>query len=115
MARSEPTPLNPDAEAQARATADDLAEQLAALREDVARLSELLGQYGRERAGDAVDEAERRAAALRAEMDRQADRLGAQARKAGDDAEEFMRERPGMSLAIAAGLGFLVGFLTSRR
>ncbi len=115
MARTGPTPLNPDADLRDRATAEDLAEQVSALKADVARLTELLGQYGRTRAGDAAEEAERRAAALRAEVERQASRLGDQARRASDDAHDFVRERPGMAVALAAGLGFLVGFLTSRR
>ncbi|WP_168201311.1 DUF883 family protein [Qingshengfaniella alkalisoli] len=94
---------------------EDLAAQLDTLRGDIAHLTELMGDYGKDRVNKAGATAQKHAADLRARAEHDAERLQAQANEFAHDAEAFMRERPATTLGMAAALGFLVGILTSRR
>ncbi len=87
------------------ASYEDLAEQIATLRADLAGLTETLGKVGR-------SEKERLVSAARSR--------GEDLKAAGEarlhDAGEYLREQPATALGLAAALGFLAGYiLTGRR
>jgi len=94
--------------------ADDVREQLTALREDLAGLKTAMAAYAKDRA-----DAAQATAASGAEALRDAGKAGL--KSAGDfagnvraEAEAHVRENPGTALAIAAGIGFLLGVLTRK-
>jgi ElaB/YqjD/DUF883 family membrane-anchored ribosome-binding protein len=76
---------------------DDLASQIDTLKNDLAKLTHSLSDYG-------VAKTEAAAATARDK-----------ATEAQLHAEEFVRTQPATSIGIAAGLGFLIGMMTARR
>lgn len=102
------------AEAARRDATDDIAEQVKALREDLAKLAETVGDL-------AVDEAE----AFNGRVRRKADRLvkkgrkvarnaAARGRKAVDGLEHAVEAEPLVSVAVAFGVGMVIGRLMQR-
>jgi len=100
-----------------RSTPDsaDIAAQLETVKADLAALSQTMADYGRgkgaearahvnERANDLSDAARLKGEQARAEIDRMTAQTG-----------DMVRSNPGAALGVAAGVGFLVGFLSSRR
>jgi ElaB/YqjD/DUF883 family membrane-anchored ribosome-binding protein len=93
---------------------EDVREQLAALRSDVAGLTSAMGDYVREQKHymqskaasgiDALKDAGK--AGLKATSDK------ASAVKAST--EDLVRENPASAIAISAGLGFVLGLMTRR-
>ena len=94
---------------------DDLKAQMEALKGDIANLASLVGQMGgaqAERAKETVQEqlnSAREAGAARAAEAK------AQAQRLGEEANDFVTRQPAAALGIAAGIGFLIGLLGSRR
>lgn len=105
---------------------DDIEDQLAALKADIAGLTKALADYGQAQganlsvaASDAADTAKVKSsdaahyAALRAEE------AYLVARSKATDAmvrsEDAVRQNPATAVGIAAGIGFLAGLLTARR
>lgn len=86
-----------------RGADEDLAQHVAQLREDVARLSEALLDRGKDKA-----------ASLRERGEQSLDALVKQAGAAEHHVEDAVRNNPIQSLAIAAGLGLLIGYMTRR-
>ncbi len=82
----------------------DLSDQIATIKAEIAGLTSLLAEAGLERKEQ-----------VKATAQEQAELAADQARKLGNDAQAFVTARPGAALGIAAGLGFLVGFLGSRK
>lgn len=82
---------------------DDLTKQIERLRSDVAQITKTLGDLTK---GQVTE--------LRARGRAAAGDLADSARRAEHDAEDYIRDRPLQALAIAAGLGVLVGWLTRR-
>lgn len=89
----DPTTRNP--------TTEDLSRQVDALKADIARLAETLGDYGKAKSDHYRTEAQRRAEDLRAE---------AQGRL--EDVEVYVRQNPAQALGIAAGVGLLIGLFS---
>lgn len=96
-------------------TVEDLAAQLDTLRGDLARLSALAADFGRDRIGHASDRAHQHAANLGATAEREARHLRARASDFAHDVEGFMHERPATTIGLAVAFGFLVGMVSSRR
>ena len=92
----------------AAATIDDLADQIATLKNDLATLTKSLGDYGKGKQAEVTQQALDSAHAL-------ADRTKQQALHAQSQTEEFVRTQPATALGIAAGIGFLVGMITARK
>lgn len=93
----------------------ELNDQLATLREDIASLKSTMAEYGRAQgshlravASDKVNEAAAKGAA-------KAEELRDVATKTYSDTEDAVRQNPAAAVGIAAGLGFVVGLLMSRR
>lgn len=93
----------------------DVTKQMAILREDIANLTATVAEYGKAQgmslkasaAGKVHEMADSGAAAAGA--------VKAQAEKTYSDAEDAVRANPAAAVGIAAGIGFVVGMLTSRR
>ena len=93
----------------------DLSKQVAVLREDIANLTAVVAEYSKAQGqhlksmvtSKAADIAESGALVARSAKET--------AKVAYSDAEDAIRSNPSSSVGIAAGLGFLVGFLMSRR
>lgn len=95
-------------------TTEDLARQVEALKADISRLTESLGEYGRATGRRYRTEAQRRASGLRREAESRADQLRHEAEDRYDEIEQYVQANPATALGIAAGIGLLVGLMTRR-
>ncbi|WP_238370900.1 DUF883 family protein [Heliomarina baculiformis] len=103
------TKLNPGAsDSTQQKTVDELSAQIETLRKDLSSLTETITEIGREKKSELTNTARRK----KAEAE---DYISTQARDARDQATEFVSAQPATALGIAAGIGFLIGCLTSRR
>lgn len=96
-------------------TANDVADQIATLRNDVSDLTRLIGELGKAKGGELSDAAKDKAEELRKRAQTQVDVVADHAAAAQDQANDFIKNQPAAALGIAAGLGFLVGFISSRK
>lgn len=85
------------------ATTEDLSRQVETLKEDIARLTETLGVYGRSKGQE-----------FRAEAQRRADRYRHEAQGRVDEIEAYVHQNPAQALGIAAGIGLLIGLFSRR-
>lgn len=90
------------------ASIEDLSVQIDALKHDIAAITQSLGDYGKAKQAELRDTARHTAQDL-AETSKQ------RALQAQAEAENFVRTQPATALGIAAGLGFLVGMMTTRK
>lgn len=72
------------------------------------------GQAG-EKIGEARARAEESLRAARASLERAGADVAARARAGADAADQYVHENPWASVGIAAGVGFLIGYLIGRR
>ena len=97
-------------------TSDELQAQLTTLRQEIGSITETLTAMAKTQKEGLADAAHRGYEQVR---DRGADAISSAQQKAtelNDQAHEFVHEKPGLALGIAAALGFAVGVLaTSRR
>lgn len=93
---------------------EELAKQIEQLRSDVAEITKTLGELGRGQVSELRSRAEQRAGELRARGRATTEEVVSRARDAERQAEDYVRDNPLQALAIAAGLGLLVGWLTRR-
>ena len=84
-------------------TTEDLSRQVDALKADISRLTETLGDFGKSKGREYQAEAKRRAYELRDE-----------AQGHVDDLESYVRTNPAQALGIAAGIGLLIGLFSRR-
>jgi ElaB/YqjD/DUF883 family membrane-anchored ribosome-binding protein len=105
----------PAAKVAPEATAAELQDQIALLKRDIAELTATVAKYGREQSANLKAQAQ---AHLRNAKETGAERLS----EAGDyaarkvaDTEDYVRENPATAVGIAAGIGFVVGLIMSRR
>lgn len=96
-------------------TASDLEAQIAALKSDVAELTDTLSQYGRDRSVQLGEVAAQTLETAKQTGAEKAQQIKQQARDSYAGAEKAVRANPAASVGIAAGAGFLVGLLASRR
>lgn len=102
--------------AQNKSTApdsDDLHAQIATLRQDIGAITETLGEMARAQREGMTEAAQKRFDEARA---RGADAVSAaqtQVNAMNAQAHDFVQEKPGLSLGMAAALGFVVGILST--
>lgn len=89
-------------------TVDDLSDQIAVLKNDIAALTNTLGAFGKAKTAEATRTA-------KDTVDDLTTASRVKAIETQEQAEEFIRTQPVTALGIAAGVGFLVGLLTARR
>lgn len=109
MAQSSTKTRNSDLSTQ------DLSDQIATLREDLGNLTEIISGLGKAKSAEVSDKAKDQLEALRQEVNSGAHALKDQASRAQSQATEMVQNQPGTAIGIAAGLGFLVGFLSGRK
>ena len=97
MARSTTTPKT-----------EDIVEQLETLRADVAALTKIVSQV-------ATVKAESAAESVKEHVDDQMHSISETASQFSALAEESVRRQPVMATAIAAGLGFIIGYMANRK
>ncbi|KAA2313955.1 DUF883 domain-containing protein [Pseudooceanicola sediminis] len=89
--------------------------QLEAVQKDVAELTRALTEYGKAQGAHLSGAARAKAEQVRGEAEAGLAYADAQARQAYATAEDRVRENPAASVAIASGVGFLIGLLMARR
>ena len=94
---------------------NDVSQQMKVLRDDIANLTATVAEYGKAQGNQLKAVAAQKAAGVAAAGAGTAHAVRVQADKTYADAEAAVRANPGTAIGIAAGLGFLVGFLASRR
>ena len=87
---------------------EDLSNQIEILKSDISTLTDTLGEYAKAKGVEAGETAKVKAQKV-------ADAGREKALEAQLHAEDFVRTQPAAALGLAAGLGFLVGMITSRR
>lgn len=100
---------------EAETTISDLKEQIAILRSDLGELSGTIAGLGKSKSNELKDATAQHAEAAREKGAEAAEFVSAQAKQAQTQANDFVKSQPGAALGIAAGFGFLVGYLSSRR
>lgn len=94
---------------------DKLMSDLRAVVADAeALLKATAGQAG-EKLGDVRARAEESLRAARASLEHAGEEVAAGAREGARVADEYVHENPWASVGIAAGVGFLIGYLIGRR
>lgn len=93
----------------------DLSKQVAVLREDIAKLTAIVADYSKAQGGQIKAMMADKAADLAESGATAATAAKATAKVAYSEAEDSIRNNPASAVGIAAGLGFLVGLMTSRR
>ena len=101
--------------AKADASAEDVREQISALQADVAALTKAISSYGKAKGADAKAAAELTAEDLKLRAEKLGKDAEAQIRSGYASAEGAVRDNPAAAVGIAAGLGFLLGLITTRR
>ena len=96
-------------------TTDDLLEDLkAVMRDGEALLRATEGQVG-EKVAEARARAEESLGGARERLHEASADLGTRARSAASSADVYVRENPWTAVAVAVGIGFLIGSLNRRR
>ena len=89
-------------------TADDVTEQLATLRADLSALTETMAGFAKESASEFADRSRKEFTHRKAAAAQSAADLSRQA-------EDAVRAQPMTATAIAAGIGFVLGYISNRR
>ena len=95
--------------------AADLSEQIETLRNDLATLTQAIADLGKAKGDDAVNAAKTTLSDARDQAADAAETARLQAMELQDKADTFIKNQPATALGIVAGIGFLVGFLGSRK
>ncbi|TPW31087.1 DUF883 family protein [Martelella alba] len=109
----------------AKTTPEDIQLQIDQLRDDIAKLTKVIGDLGTEKAAEAKARAEEGVASAKARAERIRDEAYAATQDAyerareeaisfEEEVEERIRMKPIQSVAIAASIGFLAALFTRR-
>lgn len=93
----------------------DVNQQMAVLREDIANLTAAVADYGKAQGLHLKSAAAQKAADVAQSSAEKAAAMKHQAEVAYSDAENAVRANPAAAVGIAAGIGFLVGMIATRR
>lgn len=104
--------LSPKSDAPTQA---ELTQQVETLRADLATLTNSIADLVKAKGDDAAETAKAKAADLGNKAQDAAETARLQAMELQDHANDFITKQPGTALGLAAGFGFLVGFLGSRK
>lgn len=96
-------------------TVHDLSAQLDALKADIGTITSTLSDMGRAKGEEIGNQAKSAAKAAQRKGEEAAEYATGKAHDAHDAANDFVRSQPATALGIAAGIGFLVGMMSSRR
>jgi len=109
-----------------KADASDVSAQIDTIKSDIATLTALIGDMASAKKDEAQDAAKSTAAKLKQSAADQATMAQVRAMEMGEavrdgakdsyaQTEAAIRQQPAMAVGIAAGIGFLVGLLATRR
>ena len=93
----------------------DLSAQIETLRADLAGLTQTIADIGKAKGDEAISAAKVKASQARDAVADQAETARIHALELQGQANDFVKNQPAVALGVAAGLGFLVGFLGSRK
>lgn len=93
----------------------DVNQQMSVLREDIANLASAVADYGKAQGQHLKSAASEKAAHAAQAGSATAAAVKEKAEVAYSDAEDAIRANPTAAIGIAAGLGFLVGMIATRR
>ncbi|MBK5927305.1 DUF883 family protein [Rhodobaculum claviforme] len=96
-------------------TVDHLAQQVAALRDDLAAIGETLKALGLSGGHKAAAHAREHAEGARAAGEAQIEEMRRRLDTVLSEADSAARKNPATAMGLAAGVGFLVGLFLSRR
>lgn len=94
---------------------EDMAAQIDGLKEDISALTKLMADYTDGAQDKAKARFESAADLAKAYGEATMEEAKVRAADAGAHAKDFVAERPGVALGLAAGLGFLIGAMGARR
>lgn len=118
MAHAQTKPTNTPANASSSkdASVEDLYAMMDLLKSDMKQLTKTVSEVGKAESRRVVETAKDKGRELRSAGEDQYEALRSTAESYGHEAGRYVREQPGTALGIAAGVGFILGFiLTSRR
>lgn len=87
---------------------EDLSKQIEVLKADISNLASSLGDFTKSKGEELKDNAKQK-------VQDTVDTGREKALEAQLQAEDFVRNQPATALGIAAGLGFVIGMISSRR
>ncbi|NSX54343.1 DUF883 family protein [Parasulfitobacter algicola] len=94
---------------------EDVSAQIAALKSDIAGLTEALGNYASAKGNDAKQRASEQIDTLAQKGRDSAAIVSQETEKLAQTTGDLIRQQPAAAVGIAAALGFAVGLMTSRR
>ena len=92
----------------------DLTAQIETLRKDISAITQTVGDLAKSKVANVKHDARTKAAQAQEKGAAMASDAQAQLAELGAEATSYVRRNPVQSLAIAAGLGLMVGFLSRR-
>lgn len=98
-----------------KSEAQQLSDQIEALKSDIASISQTLVDMGTVRRDAVVSEASDKVAHLRKRSEQQLHDAQAKVEDIANQTTEAVRQQPAAAVGIAVGLGFMLGFLTGRK
>jgi ElaB/YqjD/DUF883 family membrane-anchored ribosome-binding protein len=101
--------------AMSAVTKDKLIEDLKVVANDVEELLRATASQTGDKVAAARAHAEESLRGVKARLQEAGEDMVDQTRKAVGAADDYVRDNPWQSMAVAAGVGFLVGILVSRR
>ncbi len=110
MAQAKTTATTPET-----SPSDEVSAQIAALKSDIASLSNAVAELGRAKKSEFEAYAKGKAAEAKAKAQEGADYMKHNAEYAYGKANDFVVERPATAIGIAAAVGFLIGHFSSRK
>jgi len=94
---------------------NDLVTQMKILKDDIASLTQTVGEVGKAEASRAVDIAKSKGVQAKEAGEAKLTDARSIAESYGREAGIMVREQPATALGVAAGVGFVLGFLMSNR
>lgn len=94
---------------------EQLSEQIAGLKDELADISHTIAQLGSSSRDVATRQVRDTASHLRARGERGLRSAQHQAEELGHQATDAVRNQPALAVGIAVGLGFLLGYLSGRK
>ncbi|WP_297340478.1 DUF883 domain-containing protein [Pseudophaeobacter sp.] len=96
-------------------TVADLTDQIETLRKDLSALTGTMADLGKSKGADLTDAAAQQAEAVREKGAEVVEVASKRAKAVQHQANDFVQTQPATALGIAAGVGFLVGIMSTRR
>ncbi|WP_342076974.1 DUF883 domain-containing protein [Yoonia sp. SS1-5] len=99
----------------ANPSSEDLAKQIEILQKDLGQLTQTIAEIGKSKSDAAVSATKAKLSDARDHVADQAETAKLQAMELQGQANDFIRNQPATALGVAAGLGFLVGIMSTRK